>query len=141
MSMVRPRQGLSIVALLIAAFQTACGDDADDSGGGGDAPGEPCAIDDPCPDDAWMCYAVGLLSSCRDGGLCAGVASGLTCATPCDTDADCAQTDPTFVCFVGCEEPLFNGNCIDPAARDELLTYPFCEEPGDSRGGVAGALR
>jgi hypothetical protein len=129
----------AVVALALAA----CGDDSDgddggDDFGGDDAPGEACEMDTECPSSATVCFGVGVSSSCQGGGLCVGDASGVACAAHCASDADCATQDPSSVCLLGCEEPLFNGQCVTPTQDGELLSFPFCTTPSDPRRGIAG---
>ena len=126
---------------MLSMFFAACGDDSGDGAEeSGDAPGAACEIDGVCPDTYSMCFGVGFPSSCRGGGLCAGAPDGLSCAHPCDSDADCTEQSPTAVCFVDCIEPLFDGYCVEPAVGDAIMTFPFCDTPDDPRGGVSGGL-
>ena len=134
---VMQRSISTLVLLSLASLVVGCGDDDNGSGDSGDAPGEACAVDYPCMMDSTLCFAVGFPSSCRNGGLCVGDGAALACAMPCDSDAECATGE---VCFLDCEEPLFNGHCVHPYAREGLLSFPFCMTPGERRGGVAGAL-
>lgn len=92
-----------------------------------------------CGTGATLCFAVGADSSCEGGGLCAGDPSGMTCAFPCSTDADCAEQSATAVCFHDCLEPLFDGQCVEPAVGDALLSFEFCETASAPRSSVSGS--
>jgi hypothetical protein len=63
----------------------------------------------------------------------------MTCAFPCSSDTDCAAQSATAVCFVDCLEPLFDGQCVEPAVGDALLSFPFCDTPDSPRRAVSGS--
>jgi hypothetical protein len=135
---------LAAAAALGLALLAACGDDSDGDGDGGDiggddAPGQACEIDGACPASSTLCFAAGKPSSCQSGGLCVGGPSGVACAEPCSSDADCEKQGPASVCLLDCEEPLLNGYCTTPDQSAELLEFPFCTTPADPRRGIAGS--
>lgn len=138
-------KNLGALVVVALALLAACGDDSDSGGDGGDdsiggddAPGEACEIDGVCPSSATLCFGAGEPSSCQGGALCVGGPSGVACAAPCASDADCAK-GPASVCLLDCEEPLFNGHCVTPEQSTELSSFPFCTTPGSPRRGVAGS--
>lgn len=133
----RGRAAFLLVPALLLAM--GCGGDDDAEEDGGAAPGEACDSEAQCPVEASFCFAVGEYSSCRSGGLCVGDGSGLSCSAACDGDADCASEATATACLQGCAEPLFNGFCVDPSVRDDLLTWEFCETPGERSRGIGGS--
>jgi hypothetical protein len=136
-------KNLSLLVGVALSLLAACGDDSGDGGGddvgGDDAPGETCEMDFECPSSAMLCMGVGVSSSCQGGGLCVGDSSGLACAAPCGSDADCAKQGPASVCLLDCAEPLLNGYCTTPEQDGELLSFPFCTTPASPRRGIAGS--
>jgi len=128
------------LALLLSLTGAACGGGDDDAAAPGDPPGHACTMDGICGSGAIMCFGVGTFSSCESGGLCVGTGtSNLTCALPCSSDADCSGLDTATTCLLDCAEPLFNGQCVEPAAASSLLSFPFCETPAAPRRGISGS--
>lgn len=62
----------------------------------------------------------------------------MTCAYPCQADADCEAVASGMVCLLDCATGLFNGHCVPPAFATELLEYEFCENRTLSTA-IAGA--
>jgi hypothetical protein len=107
------------------------------------AEGEACYIKDSsldCHDGAMLCYAAGTQSPCAGHGLCVGDGSGMICARRCTRDADCSTTSATAVCIQGCPTNYIDGHCVEPAARDELLSTTCTTWTSDTSGtaGVSG---
>jgi len=138
-------RGIVAAVGFLSLVLSACGDDpvaADDAAPpAGDAPGAACVMAEPflCQASSTLCFAVGTDSSCERGGLCAGDQSGMTCAFPCTTDADCAEQSATAVCFHDCLERLFDGQCVEPDVGAALLSFEFCETAASPRRSVSGS--
>ncbi len=116
------RVSVAMVGALIAGLG-ACS--SSDGGTAGLAEGVACYMRDTslsCHAGATLCYAVGTSSPCAQGGLCIGDGTGMVCAHRCNKDTDCAIASATAVCMQGCKGDMINGYCVEPAARDELLS-------------------
>lgn len=95
--------------------------------------GQACSVlGDPeaCAPEASVCYAAGTASSCPGRGLCAGDASGMTCATHCTADSDCSSAG--LVCIQGCEMPILEGFCVQRSLQERLLESTCPHGPASS---------
>jgi hypothetical protein len=141
----RPLRLAAACLVLLGAFATGgCGADAPEDAAG-DPPGAGCRSEEVCPDRAWFCFAVGAFSSCDDGSLCSavtdpatGVPAEMTCAYPCQADADCEANASGMVCLLDCATGLFNGHCVPPLVATELRDHELCTNASLSPG-IAGA--
>jgi hypothetical protein len=102
-------------------------------------PGDPCKpISLECKDDAWLCVAVGMSSSCQDRGLCLGDGTGMTCAPTCTSDAECASLKKGLVCMLDCQVPIMNGFCHPSSVHAEIIAR-LCVDGDPRTDGAATA--
>jgi hypothetical protein len=105
--------------------------------------GEAChavGVSNSCDPKASLCYAAGTVSSCAGQGLCVGDSAGMTCAAPCEVDADCLATGPGLACLRGCAMLILNGYCVTTKAKAKFLQNTnACADPSHaSSPGVSG---
>lgn len=134
-------RGATAAALIVGL--SACSSGGSDDGSSGLAEGEACYMLDTsleCDAGANLCYAVVTSSPCSGGGLCIGQDASMVCAQSCSSDTDCATVSATAVCMQGCAAEIINGFCVEPAARDDLLSMTCSTWSPGSTGstGVSG---
>jgi hypothetical protein len=91
-----------------------------------------------CDPKASLCYAAGDSSSCASNALCVGDSKGMTCAAPCEADADCLSAGAGLLCLQGCTKPIMNGFCVKAAAKAKFMQYECRDSDYADAPGTAG---